>query len=201
MGGEMEIAVSVTVDGKLYQDKIIVYIRGRNPSKSIVKDELCSLILQAISYKETWPGHRWLQFHPESDPRWGLPEHERGVAIGGGWGLMQITWRPTIADIWSWKQNIKTGRQTYKEGESFSRECITYFKGLYPEDKAKIKLSKKQHEEQACHYYNRGRLYRYYWLWNPAMKNWYINPSVPPYAQDVMRIVTLVNAGSPPPEW
>jgi len=193
---QMKITVKAIVEGEQYEDSVTVYIRGKNPSDDRVeneievKRELDKLIYQAICYHETWPGHHWLQFHLEKDasgnpdPRWGLPEHERGVATGGGWGLMQIT-PPSSADIWSWKHNIKTGKATYRYGIESANRCLRVFKELHPEDKAKMMKQQAKQKDwtmlQACYYYNAGGdwdhdgYWEYYWAWDYDNDRWVVN--------------------------
>lgn len=156
-------------------------VRGLNPPKADIRSRLGDVALQVTAYRES----RFRQFGADELPLFGPPH---------GFGVMQLdTPAPTARQVWDWKDNVDAGAALFRQKQNEARTYPARVRQQYPDatdfDAAQLKLETYQR-------YNGGG----YWTWNDVDKRW-DRKQTNGYADESMRIETLVNAGTPPGDW
>jgi hypothetical protein len=198
MGGDMNVVVSVTVDGKTYQDKVAIKIVGKNPDKEKnIKAGLADEY-RVLIYKES----KWRQFDKNGNPLLGPPS---------GYGLTQLDPVPSYVELWSWKDNLKSGIAHFDANLKKSRGLSAYVRNYYKGKEPVTDLTDDQILEQAFYFYNAGDatfvkgVWHTYYIWNTINDRWIVNNKAnsngKKYAEDSMRLYADVKNGKPPKDW
>jgi hypothetical protein len=186
MGGIVWLKVVATVrypNGHfgILQNTFYSNIRGKNPTKEIIRDRLNNIELQVTAYRES----RFRQFDQEGKPLFGAPN---------GFGIMQIDNPPaTITQIWNWQLNIDAGKalwaQKTKDAETYPSRVRTQYPSATDFTPDELKLETYQR-------YNGGA----YWKWDDQAKKWVKSPPNN-YAEESIRIESLILSGNIPNDW
>jgi hypothetical protein len=203
MGGILQIAVVVTINGKKYEDNVSVEIRGENPDKAALKAELRELKYQVLTYKES----TWRQFYTTGV--------DKGLPIFGppcGYGLMQLDPPPSYREIWDWRANVRGGIEHFNADYKAATGLAAYVKNYYKGKEPVTNLSEEQILRQAYYSYNAGRAYRTkdknnnyiwwpYYVWDTKKDTWTTNKDRSAngaiYADDAINIFN----GNRPKDW
>lgn len=187
MGGVVTLRIGAVVrspNGQLsvIKNTFLSSIRGRNPSKEVIRNRLNSIELQVTAFRES----SFRQFDADGQPLFGPPR---------GFGIMQIDTPPATSEqIWNWTANVDAGRALW---ELKARDAETYPSRVRAQGNpaardfvaAELRLETYQR-------YNGGA----YWKWDPIAQQWTKSPPNG-YADASFELETEIQTGKTPPGW
>jgi len=191
-GGELKVKLESACGDVTKTEKIL----GDDPGKDAIQSEIGTVgspfdpdDLKRIACQES----QQRQFNPDGSPM---------IGDTGDFGIMQICFQRTTADLWDWKHNIATGRSRFEELSGFARRMAGYWRtGLIGRDKLRhfprnmgpypeaTDFTEEQLRMEAIKRYNAGTdIDSGYWEWDPLSGSWVANPqgSITSYADDVI---------------
>lgn len=149
------IGGALTVEVKAGEElfKRTVYIKGKNPSESQLK--------QFVATLDGAQGFEKILLHEALGKNFINADGEPVVAFDKGYGLTQMTNpAPTYEQVWNWKENVRAGMTLYKQKRAEAKK--------YLEKKGKTSYTEAQLQAETYSRYNGGN----YHEWSETEKNW-----------------------------
>jgi len=143
--------LSVEVETGKETFKRTIFLKGKNPSRELIKEYSDSL--------EGTAGFDKILFHEAHGKNFINADGEPVVSFDKGYGITQMTNpAPTYEQCWSWKENIKGGSAIYISKRKLAK---TYLK-----NEGKGTYSEEELQNETYSRYNGGS----YYVWNDALK-------------------------------
>lgn len=143
------LSVEVETGKELF--KRTIYLKGKNPSRELIKEYSDSL--------DGTAGFDKILFHEAHGKNFINADGEPVVSFDKGYGITQMTNpAPTYEQCWSWKENIKGGSAIYISKRKLAK---TYLKS-----EGKGNYSEEELQNETYSRYNGGSFY----VWDDAQK-------------------------------